>query len=89
MSELFKPRDLKTKRTLSTLPGVRINEEEKRAVEQLIQVMSHSLGRDLSVSDIVRIAVGRLFEQEVEAKVRALRQVKKDYQGKKLAAKSK
>lgn len=61
---MFMPRGRSSKRT-NVLPQVRIDDEEKQAVDALVAHLSQKVGVEFTVSDVIRIALGRLHEAEL------------------------
>lgn len=51
-----------------TLPQVRVTADEKAAVQRLTEFLSERDGVKYSVSDVVRIALRKLYEEHQPAK---------------------
>lgn len=59
----FEPRDDRGKRA-NTLPAVRLDDEEMEEVRWLVQRLSAVQKRDLTISDVIRIALARCIAVE-------------------------
>ncbi len=57
----FAPRGSREKRS-RILPPVRLDEEEYKIVEQLVEQLSVQDGRKYTITDIVRLGLGKLHE---------------------------
>lgn len=63
----FAPRGSREKRS-RILPPVRLDEEEFKIVEWLVEQLSKQDGRSYTVTDIVRLGLGKLYEAQSAAK---------------------
>lgn len=63
----FAPRGSREKRS-RILPPVRLDEEEFKIVEWLVEQLSKQDGRNYTVTDIVRLGLGKLYEVQSAAK---------------------
>ncbi len=63
MPEMFQPRGDRAKRS-SILPQVRVDEAEMSAVRWLHQHMRGKDHRKYTVSDVIRMAIARMYEAE-------------------------
>lgn len=63
MPEMFQPRGTRAKRS-NTLTQVRVDDAELAAVHWLQRRMSAKVGKDLSTSDVLRLAVAHLYQAE-------------------------
>lgn len=62
----FAPRGSREKRS-RILPPVRVDEEEFKIVEWLVAQLSERDGRQYTLTDIVRLGLGQLYEAQVAA----------------------
>jgi hypothetical protein len=60
---MFAPRGSRAKRS-NSLPQVRVDDEELEAIRWLQRRMSTRYGKDLSISDVMRLAAAHLYEAE-------------------------
>lgn len=60
---MFQPRGTRSKRHL-VLPQVRVDEQEMQAVQWLMQRQSAKYGKDLSIADLLRLAIDHLYQAE-------------------------
>lgn len=62
----FRPKALDEKR-IAILPQTRVTPEERQSAEWLARVLTKKDGVPHSVSDVLRVAVGLLYQREFEA----------------------
>ncbi len=62
----FAPRGSREKRS-RILPPVRVDEEEFKIVEWLVAQLSERDGRQYTLTDIVRLGLGQLYEAQAAA----------------------
>jgi len=63
---MFQPRGTRAKRHL-VLPQVRVDEREMEAVQWLMRRQSAKYGKDLSIADLLRLAVANFYQAEQAA----------------------
>lgn len=63
---MFQPRGTRAKRHL-VLPQVRVDEQEMEAVRWLLRRESAKFGKELSIADLLRLAVDHLYQAEQAA----------------------
>lgn len=63
---MFQPRGTRAKRS-SSLPQVRVDDEELEAIRWMQRRLSAKYGKDLSISDVMRLAAAHLYEAEQAA----------------------
>lgn len=60
---MFAPRGTRAKRHL-VLPQVRVDEEEMAAVRWVLQRQAKKFGKELTIADVLRLAIAHLYEAE-------------------------